>query len=44
MDQSAPEYTDYEEVVSSDVYDELAFQEYADEDPSRLRVSARKNN
>jgi hypothetical protein len=37
------EYTDYEEVASSHAYDELAFQEYADEDPTRLKVSSRRN-
>jgi hypothetical protein len=33
------EYTDFEEITASETYDQMAFQEYADEDPSRLRVS-----
>lgn len=38
------EYTAYEEIESapSNVDDELAFQEYADDDPSRLQVSSRR--
>ena len=40
---NAGEYTDFEEVSSSHAYDELAFQEYQDEDPTRLRVTSRRN-
>jgi len=38
------EYTAYEEIETapSNFDDELAFQEYADDDPTRLRVSARR--
>jgi hypothetical protein len=41
--RTAGEYTDFEEVTSSHAYDEIAFQEYADEDPTRLKVSSRRN-
>ena len=38
------EYTSYEEIETapSSVADELAFQEYADDDTSRLRVTGRR--
>lgn len=38
------EYTAFEEIesVPSNLDDELAFQEYADDDPTRLRVSGRR--
>jgi hypothetical protein len=38
------EYTAFEEIetASSNADDELAFQEYADDDPSRLPVTARR--
>jgi hypothetical protein len=40
---SAGEYTEFEEVTSSHAFDEIAFQEYADEDPARLRVTSRRS-
>ncbi len=35
------DYTEFEEVQASSDYDEIAFQEFAEEDPTRLRVADR---